>query len=184
MKATILALIIGSLVLAEVASAADPIVPLNTWLTWAENNLTTPAYSSGWGFAFANATNFDPCTGTCVDKFSPYTVAAVIISPDTEAINTRRDPSASLNITVQAVAALGNGNITTGAIKDGSQDFAAYAAAVGSANIKATGVNTAMTIAAFDIGHTAVVNPDVSTSEVSGFASSAGDSSFVMPPPT
>ncbi len=71
MKAAILALIVVGLMLAGVASAVDPIVPLNTWLTWAQNNLTTPAYSSGWGFAFANATSIDPCTGACIDKFQP-----------------------------------------------------------------------------------------------------------------
>ncbi len=185
MKAAILALIIGSLVLGGLASAQPtfaPIVPLDQWLNWAHLNLSTPAYTSGWGFAFANATAVDPCTGLCVPELKPYALTAVVISPDTKAINEAPrvhggDPSALLNLTVQSVAALGNGTITTAAVREGTQDFAAYSAAVGSADIEAVGIHRAETIGAFNT--TALVNTDVAISQVSGFASALADHAVV-----
>lgn len=89
------------------------------------------------------------------------------------------------------MAVLGNVTITTGAVKNGTQEFASYAAAVGAAAMEAAGLPTArsdndflfnihwfnkfatQTIGAFDTSATA--NPDVSTTSVSGFGTAVAD---------
>lgn len=179
MKKAILALILGSLVLASAASADNqPILPYDTWATLVvlQTLDSVPAFASGWGNATALATVIDPITGfNKSGELQPYTVAAVIISPDTNAVNEPRDPSAALNMTVQSVAALAGEDslIPVNAGTPGEFNASAYAAAIGSADIDVTAIHTAVAVAAFNT--TAIVTPLTSQSYVNGNAIVAAD---------
>lgn len=180
MRKGILALILGSLILASAASATTPVplVPFDTWAGLVAGLIftNTPAFATGWGNATAIAYAIDPETGfNKSGELQPYTVSAVIISPETEAVNMHKDPCAALNMTVQSVAALAgaDGLIPVNAGTPGEFNASAYAAAIGTANLDATGIHEANTIAAFNT--TAIVTPIESDSFVNGNAFAVAD---------
>lgn len=183
MKAAILALIIGGLVLGTAAAGpvvvnpdAIQIVPYSNWAIWVSDNLTTPAYASGWGAAFANATNVDPQTNM-KSIGQPYAVTAVIVGSgdfDTFVTNTRVDPSAGLNLTVQSLAALAD-NATGAIVVSGmpSTHFVSYAAAIGNALETSDAIRSSVTVGAFNTS--AIANPLVASSYTNGFATAIAD---------
>lgn len=171
MKAVILAVIIGCLLLGTVAAqlTVEQIVPFATWAGWVSTNLSTPAFTSGWGNAFANATNIDPQTGL-KSIGQPYAVTAVIIGSgtfDTFAKNTRIGPSAGLNLSVQSLAALADNAtgciVTTGMPRT---HFVSYSAAIGSALETAEGSGHLGIFSAFNT--TAIATPTIATSWTNG----------------
>lgn len=190
MKAAILALIIGGLVLGGIAAADEITVETNLvgpvtladWMDLVETMVVTPvpAFSTAWVSAIADATNIDPEYNLeTADK--PYTSTAALIGSgnfDTYSLNeraARKDPAAGLNLTVQSIAALANttGPIPVFAGSLSTFNATAYAASMGATQITATGLYEAGTVAAFNT--TAWVNPTQAQSVISGSAVTAVD---------
>ncbi|OPY51017.1 MAG: hypothetical protein A4E48_01681 [Methanosaeta sp. PtaU1.Bin060] len=185
MKAAILALIIGGLVLGGIA-AADPItvdtnlagpVTLEEWLNSVSIMVVTmPAFSTWWGSAIADATNIDDYYQV-ETKDMPYTSTAIMAGIGTDANNYYRivDPDAGLNLTVQSIAALANstGPIPVFAGSESEFNANAYAASVGVAKLDACGVREAATIAVFNT--TAFVTPTDAVSVTCGTGAAIAD---------
>ena len=174
MKAIFGAILVG-LALIGMAAAQPQITGYDEWAQFPWWNLlhATPAFAAGWGEATASA-SFDPDVYG-IEGLKPYTSVAVVFSDPNGATvtNTRVDPTATLNFTVASTAGLGATNITTAAVRAGTQAFDSYASAAGVAFTDVSAIRNAWTAGAFEVNTN--VNPTSSFSEVVGSAAAIAD---------
>ena len=134
--------------------------------------LETPAFAVAYGHAGADAA-WDPNAQLGLGKLAPYTVAQVLVYDPTGAINTRVDPTAAVNMTAISISGLGQGDVTTAAIKDGSQEWQSYAAAAAMAQGETDGIRNAWTLGIVDVD--TEVDPSFSTADATGLVISVAD---------
>jgi hypothetical protein len=133
----------------------------------------TPAFTAGWGVANASA------TAPSEALKSLMAITSISIIDPTKAINTHRDPSSSLNMSVASLSGINTEGVV---LKDlSSEKWDNLAVAQGSAATDVTGIHSAWTVAQFKTDATSVMNTDAidnvdsATSKVSGGAAAIAD---------
>lgn len=163
-----LALVVAGVLGTGIVAAQSPL-DLNNIIV---DVLETPAFAVAYGHAGADAA-WDPTVNEGLGKLAPYTVAQVLVYDPTGATNTRVDPTAAVNMTAISISGLGQGGVTTAAIKDGSQAWQSYAAAAGMAQGETNGIRNAWTVGVVDVD--TEVDPDFSTADATGLVVSVAD---------